>query len=411
MLGREKIAALAKYAAVRHSAIMKITKFETFLTNAGLRNYLFIRLSTDTGLAGIGEASLEWQEKTVQTLCYEWVEGRVLGRDPFAIEAVIGGMIRDQYQGGSTIMTAISGVEIAMWDIIGKACGQPVYKLLGGRCHERLPAYANGWYGGARTPRDYAERAREAVARGYRALKFDPFGTAWKDMSAEESAAAIELVAAVREAVGPTVKLMIEFHGRLSAGCAIETMRRLEHFDPTWCEEPVVPESIDLLAEVKRQTRSPIAAGERLYTLADFQRLIHLRAADIVQMDIAHCGGILVSKKIAAMAAVQDLGVAPHCSIGPVALAAALHFDLSTPNFMIQEAFAEFDVPWRNDLVYGWNPIHNGEFVLPDKPGLGLELDESTIAAHPYKRNAFPSLWDKEWLTDFTQTGGAGAKR
>src|SRR5205809_2295303 len=144
---------------------MKITRLETFLANAGLRNYLFVRLTADTGLTGVGEASLEWQEKTVQTLIHEWAEEQILGRNPFDIEAVIGGMIRDQYQGGSTVMTAISGVEIALWDIIGKACGQPVYKLLGGRCHERLEAYANGWYGGARTPRDYAERAREAVTR------------------------------------------------------------------------------------------------------------------------------------------------------------------------------------------------------------------------------------------------------
>src|SRR5262245_18861760 len=166
---------------------MKIVRFETFLANAGLRNYLFLRLTTDTGLTGVGEASLEWQEKTVQTLVHEWVEGRVLGRDPFDIEVVIGNMVRDQYQGGATVMTAISGVEIALWDLIGKACRQPVYRLLGGRYHCRLRAYANGWYGGARTPEEYAERAHEAAGRGYRALKFDPFGTAWKDLSPEES--------------------------------------------------------------------------------------------------------------------------------------------------------------------------------------------------------------------------------
>jgi galactonate dehydratase len=131
---------------------MKILRFETFLVNSGLRNYLFIRLTTDSGLTGIGEASLEWQEKTVETLCHEWLEERIIGCDPFDVEAVIGGLIRDQYQGGATILTAISGVEIAMWDIIGKACQQPVYKLLGGDCHRRLPAYANGWYGGARAP-------------------------------------------------------------------------------------------------------------------------------------------------------------------------------------------------------------------------------------------------------------------
>src|SRR5438094_553909 len=219
---------------------MKITHFETFLANAGLRNYLFIRLHTDTGLTGVGEATLEWQERTVQTLAHEWAEGRVLGRDPFDVEAIIGGMIRDQYQGGATVMTAISGVEIALWDLIGKACRQPVYKLLGGRCHERIPAYANGWYGGARTPQEYAERARAAVGRGYRALKFDPFGTAWKDLSPEESETAAESVAAVRDAVGPAVGLMIEFHGRLSVGAAVDMIRKLEPFHPVWCEEPVV---------------------------------------------------------------------------------------------------------------------------------------------------------------------------
>jgi galactonate dehydratase len=382
---------------------LKVLGFETFLANAGLRNYLFIRLRTDTGLTGVGEATLEWQERTVQTVAHEWVEGRVIGRDPFDIEAVVGGMIRDQYQGGSTVMTAISGVEIALWDIIGKALNQPVYRLMGGRCHARIPAYANGWYGGARTPADYAEKARAAVARGYRALKFDPFGTAWKVLDREAAEAAEAIVAAVCQAVGDAVELMIEFHGRLGVGAAIAMIRRLERFRPAWCEEPVAPESLELLAEVKRSIGCPIAAGERLYSQVDFHRLTALRAVDVVQMDLAHCGGLLAGKKIAAMAAPQDILVAPHCSIGPVALAACLHFDVSTPNFLVQEAFAEFDVPWRNDLVGGWNPIKNGEFHLGDAPGLGLELDEQAIADHPYIPNAFPSLWDGDWQTNFTQ--------
>jgi galactonate dehydratase len=384
---------------------MKITHLETFLTNAGLRNYLFIRLTTDTGLTGIGEASLEWQEQTVETLIHEWVEDRVLGTDPFDIEAVGGGMIRDQYQGGSTVMTAISGVEIAMWDIIGKACGQPVYKLLGGRCRDRLPSYANGWYGGARTPEEYAERAKQAVAGGYSALKFDPFGTAWKEMSRHEMRDAENLVAAVREAVGPDVDLMIEVHGRLSVSCALEMGHRLEKYRPAWYEEPVIQHSLDLLKEVKENLPFRIAAGERLYFLQEFYRLTEMRAADVIQMDPAHCGGLLVSKKIAAMAEAQDMWVSPHCSVGPVALCAALHLDWSTPNAFIQENFAEFDVPWRNDLVFGWNPIHGGEFMLPEGPGLGIELNTEICAAHPYKKNSFPSLWDKMWLKDFTQSG------
>lgn len=383
---------------------MKIVGFETHLVNAGLRNYLFVRLSTSSGVTGVGEATLEWQEKTVETLLHEWVKGRVLDRDPFDVEAVIGGMVRDQYQGGSTVMTAISAVEIAMWDLIGKACGQPVYRLLGGRCHDRIPAYANGWYGGARTHAEFAERARSAVLRGYRALKFDPFGTAWKSLDRTAHAAAIDTVAAVREAVGPDVKLMIEFHGRLAASTAARMIDDLAPYDPFWCEEPVAPECLELLAEVKKGAGScPIAAGERLYTMADFYRLIALRAVEVVQMDPAHCGGILAAKKIAAMADAQDLGVAPHCSIGPVALAACLHFDICTPNFLIQEAFSEFDVPWRDELVRGWNPLRAGEFFLADAPGLGIELNERAIAEHPYVPNAFPSLWDDEWIGKFTQ--------
>lgn len=381
---------------------MKIVSLETFLTNAKLRNYLFIRLTTDSGLVGIGEASLEWQEKTVQTLVHEWVEDRIIGEDPFDIEKVIGDMVRDQYQGGSTVMTAISGVEIAMWDIIGKACGQPVYRLLGGRCHDCLPAYANGWYGGAVTPEQHADRALEVIKRGYKALKVDPFGTAWLNMNRDEMAKSEAIIAAIRGAVGDDVEIMIEVHGRLSGTCAVEMGKTLEKYRPAWYEEPVSPYNIDLLKEVKDAISIPIAAGERLYNLDEFARLTCTRAADVVQMDIAHCGGLLASKKIAAMAEAQGITVAPHCSVGPVSLCAAMHFDWSTPNAAIQENFSEYDVPWRSDLVYGWNPVCRGEFDLPEGPGLGIELNVEECVRHPYKKNSFPSLWDKRWLQKFT---------
>ena len=216
-----------------------------------------------------------------------------------------------------------------------------------------------------------------------------------------DAEAVVATVAAVRDAVGPDIGLMIEFHGRLAVGTAIAMVRALESFDPVWCEEPVTPDSLDLLAEVG-SVRAPIAAGERLYTQADFYRLTALRAADVVQMDVAHCGGILASKKIAAMAEPQDLRMRLTARSGR-SPAACLHLDLCTPNFMIQEAFAEFDVPWRNELVRGWNPIKDGEFMLEETPGLGLELDEEAIARHPYVQNAFPSLWDRGWQTNFSQ--------
>lgn len=381
---------------------MKIVRLETFMANAGLRNYLFVRLTTDTGLTGIGEASLEWQERAVETILTEWVASRIIGCDPFDIELVTGNMVRDQYQGGSTVMTAISSVEIAMWDIIGKACGQPVYRLLGGRARKAVPVYANGWYGGCRTPAEFAARAASVTGRGYTALKFDPFTTAWKNLTREEEDSAVAIVEAVARAVGPKVGLMIEIHGRLAAGDALRFMRRLTAFNVTWCEEPVAPESLDLLREVKAATTFPISAGERLYTLADFARLAALRACDVVQMDIAHCGGLSAAKKVAAFAAVQDMQVSPHCSIGPVAFAAAIHFAWATPNMTLLESFGEFDVDWRSALVGGWNPLDRAEARLPEGPGLGLELDEAAIAAHPYRALSFPSLWDQTWTDEFT---------
>jgi galactonate dehydratase len=381
---------------------MKIVRVESFLANGGLRNYLFLRLTTDSGLTGVGEASLEWQEQAVRAIIHEWLEERILGVDPFDVESTFGNLIRDQYQGGPTVLSAISGAEIACWDLIGKACGQPVYKLLGGRARDRLPAYANGWYGGASTPEDYADRARAVLKCGYKALKFDPFGVAWKEMARAQMQKAERIVAAVRDAVGDDVELMIEFHGRLSVGCAIEMGGWLVPYRPAWYEEPVTPHSLELLREVKRALPVPIAAGERLYMLEEFARLTELRACDIVQLDLAHCGGLLVGRKVAALAQARDLRLAPHCSIGPVALCAAVHFGWSTPQVMIQEDFSAFDVPWRADLVNGWNPVANGEFVLPLQPGLGIDLHLEACAQHPYQRGSFPSLWDSRWVQEFT---------
>ena len=196
---------------------------------------------------------------------------------------------------------------------------------------------------------------------------------------------------------------MIEFHGRLSIDAALEVGRRLEVYRPAWYEEPVAADNLDLLAEFKSSSTVRVAAGERLYTLADFARLTSQRAADVVQMDVAHCGGILMAKKIAALAEPYDIVFAPHVSIGPVALAAALHLDMCCNNFYYQENFGEHDVNYRDDLVKGWNRFDNGYFTLDDTPGLGLELNDAVIAAHPYRPNTFPSLWDNRWIEEFTK--------
>lgn len=382
---------------------MKITKLETFMVGAGIRNWLFLKLHTDSGITGIGEASMEWRERAIEKLLYEFMEGYIIGASPFDIEALCATTYRDGYWGGPVMMTALSGVEMACWDIIGKALKQPVYNLLGGRCHDKLVAYANGWYGGERTPENYANMARKTVEMGYKAIKFDPFGIVWKDMSHQDKTEAISLVEAVRDAVGDEVQILIEVHGRLSVATAIEMAYELERFKPTWYEEPVDPPNLESLAEVRSKTSLRIAAGERLHIPQDFFRLISMRAADIIQLDVAHCGGILAAKKIASMASAQDLVIAPHNSVGPVSTIAALHLDTCTANFMIQESYEEFDVPWRSEVVNGWMPMSDGYFRIPEGYGLGIELDEDAIAQHPPVKNPFPSLWESEWVSRFTQ--------
>jgi galactonate dehydratase len=245
--------------------------------------------------------------------------------------------------------------------------------------------------------------AQRVVAAGYRGMKFDPFGIAWKRLTAAESKRAVAIVEAVRRAVGDEIELMVEVHGRLAVDVALEMADRLAPYHPTWLEEPVAHEDLERLAEVKRATRIPIAAGERLYTLVDFARLCDGRRADVVQMDVAHCGGLLMAKKVAALAEAHDMTFAPHVSIGPVALAAALHLDMCSSNFFRQENFGEHDVNYRDDLVCGWNRFRAGYFTLDDSPGLGLTLNDTVIAAHPYKPNTFPSLWDNQWIMEFTK--------
>jgi galactonate dehydratase len=234
-------------------------------------------------------------------------------------------------------------------------------------------------------------------------MKFDPFGVAWKEMSDQQMRDAEAIVAEVRSAVGDDVELMIEVHGRLSVACAIEMGRRLIPYRPAWYEEPVTPWSLDQLQEVHEQLPFPIAAGERLYMLEEFTRLADLRACDIVQLDLAHCGGLSIGRKVAAMLQERDMRLAPHCSIGPVALCAAVHFGWATPQVTVQENFGDFDVAWRKEFVHGWNPCQHGQYQLPEKPGLGIELNDATIAAHPPQRNPFPSLWDDRWLKEFTK--------
>ena len=363
---------------------MKITGLKTYRVFAEWRNWLFLKIETDEGVYGVGEATLEGRAHTVDAALTDLC--RVLiGRDPFEIEKAWQAMVyRDTFWvGGPVMLTAISGIEMALWDIVGKKLGTPVYNLLGGRCRDRLRLYANGWYFGAQTPDDFARMASDVVARGFTALKWDPFGSADKTLSRQQMRAVEACVGAVREAVGPDVDLLVEVHGRLDVQTAVKMAHRLEPYDLFFYEEPIGPGNYDALADVKRSTNVPIATGERCYTTFGYRDLLAKQAAHIIQPDVMHAGGILETKKIAAMAEAHYVPVAPHNPNGPVAMAATMQLAVTLPNFLILEYLLD-DVSWRGTVATPPAVIEDGYVTLPETPGLGIDLVESQCEAHPY---------------------------
>lgn len=376
---------------------MKITAVEPLVLGTSWRNIIFLKVSTDEGLTGVGECTVQNREEGILGYVQGAVRRHVIGSDPFNIEDLWLRMYRNDFWRGGVIATSVlSGIEIACWDIVGKATGQPVWRLLGGRCHERVKAYANGWYTVERTPKEFAQRVKVVVDKGYKALKVDPFGPGTLELSREEKFRSIELVAALRDAVGPDIEIFIEMHGRFSAAQAIELAGYLERYRPGWIEEPCPPEDIPSLKKVAGRVNTPIATGERYFTRYGFREVIESDAPDILQPDITHAGGILELKKIAAMADVRSMLVAPHNSNGPVCTAASVHFAFCTTNFKVQECFDDFAESWVLEAVPGAPRARDGYFYPPDKPGLGIELNEDVIRQHPYKEGFF-NLFAKDW--------------
>lgn len=379
-----------------------ISDIQTILVGTSWRNWCFVKVTTSDGLTGVGEAGLPGKEATVAACIQECKHRHALGRSAWDIEQIWLDWYRNEFfRGGAVVTAAISGVEIALWDILGKAVGQPVYRLMGGRVHDRLRAYANGWYVGEQSPQGYYEQAKKVAAMGYTALKFDPFGTSHHEIDRATRLEAIAIVEAVRDAVGPDVEIFIECHGRFNPETAIEIARDLEPFRPWWYEEPIPPENMDALARVAERSPLRLVTGERLYTRYGFADLLSRNIVGVIMPDICFCGGILETKKIAAMADARYISVSPHNPLGPVATAAALHLDTCTTNFIIQEAFDEFDVPWRYEVVRGAYRPKRGYFDIPDKPGLGVELDEAACAEHPYRPDAFFNMWGNGWHRKF----------
>ena len=381
---------------------MKITAVTTVVVNAQLRNWVFVKVSTDEGVVGWGEASLEWKTRAVCGAVAD-LEPLIVGQDPARIEHLFQIMYRHPFfRAGIEGMSALSGIEQALWDIAGKVANKPVYQLLGGAVRDRVRMYDH--LGGGQmealylqdTAQQMAERARESVAAGYTALKVLVVP---KTLPLEGSAPlrhAETLMAAIREAVGPDVDVMVDLHARTTPAMAIHYGEVLRPFRPFFLEEPCPPENVGGMAEVTRALPGiPIATGERLVTRWGFRELLERRACAVIQPDLCHCGGLWEARKIAAMAETYYVSVAPHNPLGPVATAAAIHFALATPNWLIQEAIRA-DVPWRDAVVGGGLPVVQGYILPPTAPGLGVSVDEQEAARHPFAQEVLMQWWHQD---------------
>jgi galactonate dehydratase len=367
---------------------MKITAVKTFLINPGAsKNWLFVKVETDEGVHGWGEAYTQLDRDKAIEVHIQQLGRYLIGRSPFNIKHFTFMAYTDfaGKRGAMDLYCAISGLEQALWDIVGKATGQPVYNLLGGVCRDKIRVYANGWGGGG-DPDEVARRAAEVVERGFTALKFDPFPGPWRTLIGRQAEqAAVERVKAVREAVGPEVEILVEVHRRLAPMHAIRVAEMMEPYAPFWYEEPVSARDLDGLAEAKRNIRLPVVTGEELYTKAEFRQVFEKRAADIINPDVCNCGGILELREIAAMAETYHIAVSPHnYNSTTLGLAATLHAAAGMPNFLITEYFVNFEAV-GNEIAMEPFKVENSYITLPGRPGLGIELDETALARHPYR--------------------------
>jgi galactonate dehydratase len=363
---------------------MKITDVKVLVTDAFRTNWTFIKVETDEGLYGYGEASLGTQEMALSG-CIEDLKRLIIGRNPLEIEKMCFEIYRDIYwKGGPVLMSAISGIEMAMWDISGKYFNAPVYALLGGKMRDKVKMYANAWFVGAKTSEEFAQKAKETVALGIKALKWDPFGKAHMTISNEQMEQAVKIVGAVRDAVGPYIDLLIECHGRFNPYTAINISRELAQFKPMLMEEPCPPDNFDAMAKVRKKSTVPISGGERVYTKFGFQDYFNKKAVDIAQPDIFHTGGIMESKKVAAMAEANHIPVSFHNPSGPISNAAILQLAACVPNFLIHEIMLT-DGVFRKSMSNEEVVFDDGYIMIPDKPGLGIELNEEEVLKRPYQ--------------------------
>jgi galactonate dehydratase len=378
---------------------MKITRANTTVVGTPWRELVFLELETDTGLVGTSEVRMVSRTATLEACVHELAPRHVIGTDPFDVERLAWNIQRAEYdRPGEVSQSALACFDVACWDLMGQSLGVPIWKLLGGQFNARVSAYANGWYQAERDPAKIAALAKKVVASGYRGLKLDPFGHASAELHAPERRKAIAIVAAVREAVGRDIKIMLEMHGRFTPSTAAAVARLLEPFDPEWIEEPTPPENPMAYRSVRSATHLPIATGERAHTMEDIRGFIEGGLVDVVQVDLTHFGGFLAMKRLAGWADAYGLLMAPHNVCGPVATMANVHFAVATPNYKVLEHFNDFADSWVHELVDHSPRIDpaDGCFTVPDRPGLGLTLNHDACARHPRSGGRI-KLFEEGW--------------
>lgn len=381
---------------------MKITKIEPMVVGAPTpgngqlsnKNYIFVKVYTDERVAGIGEASLGGYTNTIVALIGE-LEELLIGEDPTRIEYLCQVMQRQKFwRGGVVKGSAVAGIELALWDILGKIRGVPVYRLFGGPCRTKIRVYANGWSGGATDPAEIRDRLAEVKEWGYQAFKFSISKPSWPLYDPAVTRTIAKAAETIRETIGEEDLLMFYGHGRYDTESAIAVGRALEPYRLTFFEEPVPQVDEKAMARVAHRIRIPVAAGERLESRWEYRKLLELDAVRIVQPDLAHCNGFLEAYKIAVLADCFSAFVAPHCPMSPVLTVISAHLDAVAPNFLIQERLHLND--WRNEVITEPLQVRNGFLNLPDKPGWGIELNEDLCRRHPKISVRIPRLFRRD---------------
>lgn len=374
---------------------MKITDVDIFrmctpVHKTAGTNWMFVRITTDTGDYGWGEASTQYKDLAVAAEIAEFAKF-IIGMDPFQIEHIWTSLHRRvTWTGGTVTMSAISGIDLALCDLKAKALGVPVYELFGGKVRDRIRAYANGWFDpttdeqrdkGPLTIDDYRIRSAELVEEGWKAMKFYPFSGP-QVITPERLDHGARLVGAVRESVGDKVEVAVDVRGRLDIWSVRRAAAAIEEFNIAWLEEPILWDNIDALKSLASSINIPVSTGEQLYGRWDFRPLLESHAATIIQPDICHAGGITELRKIAAAAETYYVSVAPHNSNGPISTVASLHLDLTMPNAFMQEIFVSF-LPAYEAVLTEMIPISDGYATAPDGPGWGTEIDVDALEQFP----------------------------